>query len=447
MDGNAKHGIDIASAYNRVVISLANGGNVGGCTTTFPLWSSPLQSEPHETIVIAHVYGNHFIKAALREGCPPMTHPLWRTYRSDIASRWEDRYDSYSLNTLLLYPITERYAQPYNYHSLSYTAVRGLRVGLVESYKQAKEEMRGLYFDLGDFQRAVLYLQFFPRSDQDRYEEGVPFLPSRASKIVREELSLGSSYSQSLTSPCDTVYQTLLSCGCCTQLKILRDRDDYYRKSGAGPTKGTEVQQSHRSTQLRTHQFPCTLVKAVIFSGNYKKNIVLVSSGRLTISQKRIRRVFGTYSGSAAHTSDSARITHVYRDLPLQFDDKIRSVNALPLDMCEFDIILGIDWLAAHRATIDCHSRRVIFGDIHAPEFIYHGSLPGKSMKIISALKARTLLSHGCEVRLFSEFQDVIPEELPGIPLMPIRDVGVLTMILIPRAEPISKALIAWQPD
>ncbi|GJY54676.1 putative reverse transcriptase domain-containing protein, partial [Tanacetum coccineum] len=50
---------------------------------------------------------------------------------------------------------------------------------------------------------------------------------------------------------------------------------------------------------------------------------------------------------------DSARITHVYRDLPLQFDDKIRSVNALPLDMCEFDIILGIDWLAAHRATID----------------------------------------------------------------------------------------------
>ncbi|GJY15838.1 phospholipase-like protein [Tanacetum coccineum] len=87
-------GLIIASAYNRVVISLANGGNVGGCTTTFPLWSSPPQSEPHETIVIAHVYGNHYIKAALREGCPlPMTHPLWRTYRSDIASRWEDPYE------------------------------------------------------------------------------------------------------------------------------------------------------------------------------------------------------------------------------------------------------------------------------------------------------------------------------------------------------------------
>nr|GFB94066.1 hypothetical protein [Tanacetum cinerariifolium] len=50
-----------------------------------------------------------------------------------------------------------------------------------------------------------------------------------------------------------------------------------------------------------------------------------------------------------------------------------------------------------HHATIDCRSYRVIFGDIHAPEFIYHGSLPGKSMQIISALQACTLLYHGCE--------------------------------------------------
>nr|GFA12503.1 hypothetical protein [Tanacetum cinerariifolium] len=44
--------------------------------------------------------------------------------------------------------------------------------------------------------------------------------------------------------------------------------------------------------------------------------------------------------------------------------------------------------ITEHHATIDCRSYRVIFGDIHAPEFIYHGSLPGKSMQIISALQA-----------------------------------------------------------
>nr|GFD38649.1 hypothetical protein [Tanacetum cinerariifolium] len=40
---------------------------------------------------------------------------------------------------------------------------------------------------------------------------------------------------------------------------------------------------------------------------------------------------------------DSVRITQVYRDLLLQFDNKICVINALPLDMCEFAIILGMD--------------------------------------------------------------------------------------------------------
>nr|GFD23572.1 putative reverse transcriptase domain-containing protein [Tanacetum cinerariifolium] len=90
--------------------------------------------------------------------------------------------------------------------------------------------------------------------------------------------------------------------------------------------------------------------------------------------------------------------------------------------MCEFDIILGMDWLTEHHATIDCRSYRVIFGDIHAPEFIYHGSLPGKSIQIISALQAH-----------------VFPDELPGIP--PVREVK-FNIELIQGSEPISKAPI-----
>nr|GFC05107.1 putative reverse transcriptase domain, aspartic peptidase domain protein [Tanacetum cinerariifolium] len=98
----------------------------------------------------------------------------------------------------------------------------------------------------------------------------------------------------------------------------------------------------------------------------------------------------------------------------------------------------GMDWVTKHHATIDYRSYQVIFGDIRAPKFIYHGSLPGKSMQIISALQARTLLSHSCEGFLatihdmtpeipsiydqpiISEFPDVFPDELPGIP--PVRE-------------------------
>nr|GFB35663.1 hypothetical protein [Tanacetum cinerariifolium] len=88
-------------------------------------------------------------------------------------------------------------------------------------------------------------------------------------------------------------------------------------------------------------------------------------------------------------------------------------------------------------------------------EFIYHGSLPGKSIQIIFALQARTLLSHGCEGFLatihdttfdvpsihdqpiVSEFPDVFPDELPGIP--PVREVE-FSIELILGAKPISKA-------
>ncbi|GJW09530.1 putative reverse transcriptase domain-containing protein [Tanacetum coccineum] len=62
---------------------------------------------------------------------------------------------------------------------------------------------------------------------------------------------------------------------------------------------------------------------------------------------------------------------HEYQNCPLRFDDKIRFANLLPLEMSDFDIILGMDWLAEHRAPIVCHTNRVIFGDLNNPEFIY----------------------------------------------------------------------------
>ncbi|GJX74275.1 putative reverse transcriptase domain-containing protein [Tanacetum coccineum] len=107
-------------------------------------------------------------------------------------------------------------------------------------------------------------------------------------------------------------------------------------------------------------------------------------------------------------------------------------------DMNDFDIDLGMDWLTEHRTTI-----------------------LGKPIKIISALKARALISHGCEGFLASikdtlldgphlkshlvvwDFPDVFPEELLGIP--PEREVE-FSIELIPGTEPISKALYCMAP-
>ncbi|KAD2805507.1 hypothetical protein E3N88_38884 [Mikania micrantha] len=163
----------------------------------------------------------------------------------------------------------------------------------------------------------------------------------------------------------------------------------------------------------------------------------------------------------STHTGESIVITHIYKDCPITIDTIVRKADLLPMQMGDFDIILGMDWLTRHHVTIDCHSRRVVFGDFHHPDLVYQGIQPHKSLKIISALKAQKLISHGCVGFLASiidtlageasidshpvvrEYPDVFPDELPGLP--PDREIE-FSIDLIPGSQPISKAPYRMAP-
>ncbi|GJW70503.1 putative reverse transcriptase domain-containing protein, partial [Tanacetum coccineum] len=81
------------------------------------------------------------------------------------------------------------------------------------------------------------------------------------------------------------------------------------------------------------------------------------------------RAVFVLFDTVATHyVSD-----HEYQNCPLRF------ANLLPSEMSDFDIILGMDWLAEHHALIVCHTNRVIFGDLDNPEFIYLFQFRGRN--------------------------------------------------------------------
>ena len=43
------------------------------------------------------------------------------------------------------------------------------------------------------------------------------------------------------------------------------------------------------------------------------------------------------------------------------------------LDMSEFDVILGMDWLTAHRVIIDCERKRVTAYTLGGSRFIFQG--------------------------------------------------------------------------
>ena len=52
-------------------------------------------------------------------------------------------------------------------------------------------------------------------------------------------------------------------------------------------------------------------------------------------------------------------VDKIGRDYELKISGILLIVNLRVIDMSEFDVILGIDWLMAHQVIIDCDRRRV----------------------------------------------------------------------------------------
>ncbi|KAA0060263.1 ty3-gypsy retrotransposon protein [Cucumis melo var. makuwa] len=68
-------------------------------------------------------------------------------------------------------------------------------------------------------------------------------------------------------------------------------------------------------------------------------------------------------------------------------------VTLLVLDMLDFDVILGMDWLAANHATIDCFCKEVAFNPPSLASFKFKREGSRSLPKVISAMRASKLLS------------------------------------------------------
>ena len=108
--------------------------------------------------------------------------------------------------------------------------------------------------------------------------------------------------------------------------------------------------------------------------------------------------------------------------------------DLVALDMRDFDVVLGINWLSRHRATLDCYKKEV---KLHRPgklEVKFRRICRELSSSIISALAAQRMLRKGCqgylayvvetgkegtlvdEIPVVREFPDVFPYDIAGLP-------------------------------
>ena len=67
------------------------------------------------------------------------------------------------------------------------------------------------------------------------------------------------------------------------------------------------------------------------------------------------------------------------------------------LDMHDFDVILGMDWLASYHASVHCFEKEMVFRPRGESEFLFKVScLPFMSL-VISCIQANHLLRKGCQ--------------------------------------------------
>src|SRR3954471_16798015 len=115
--------------------------------------------------------------------------------------------------------------------------------------------------------------------------------------------------------------------------------------------------------------------------------------------------------------------------------------SLIALKSTDIDVILGMDWLTKYQAVIDCALRTV---SVTSPtgitvKYWTDGSKsPSAVLKPFSELYAMDVLPalEVQHVHVVSDFPDVFPEELPGMP--PDRSVEFV-IELVPGTAPISK--------
>ena len=130
-----------------------------------------------------------------------------------------------------------------------------------------------------------------------------------------------------------------------------------------------------------------------------------------------------------------AKIGMICQGCELEISGTLLTVGLRIMDMSEFDVILGMDWLIAYRVVIDCERRRVIAytqdgtrmvfqGDKYdiLPHTVYESRCQGQWASWLASLTLEDEVRPDLDLpRVVYEYADVFPDELPGLP--PYRDV------------------------
>ena len=144
----------------------------------------------------------------------------------------------------------------------------------------------------------------------------------------------------------------------------------------------------------------------------------------------------------------------VYKGIEISIDGLELGVDLIPLELQDFEVILGMDWLSVYRAQMDCFVKIMTLQGPNKRRVIFRGEKNVIPNCIISVMIAMKMVKKGCEaylayvfdskektreltnILIMREFIDVFPDELPGLP--PDMEVEV-SIDVLPGTTPVAQ--------
>ncbi|KAA0048696.1 reverse transcriptase [Cucumis melo var. makuwa] len=258
----------------------------------------------------------------------------------------------------------------------------------------------------------------------------------------------------------------------------LQERDNSFKVAGRGSTSGQKRKAEQQPISVPQRNFRSGGETRTCFKCRQEGHTTDRCPMRLTGSAQNQKagaphqsKVFATNKTEAERagtmvivstpSGENMLLKEKVKACRIEIAGHVIEVTLLVLDMLDFDVILGMDWLAANHASIDCSRKEVTFNPPLMASFNFKGEGSRSLPKVISAMRVSKLLSLGTwsilasvvdtrevDVSLSSEpvvrdYPDVFPEELPRLP--PHREIE-FAIELEPGTVPISRTPYRMAP-
>ena len=69
-----------------------------------------------------------------------------------------------------------------------------------------------------------------------------------------------------------------------------------------------------------------------------------------------------------------------FKNIPIKIEEPILYANLIEIEIHNFDVVLGMDWITTHFAVIECRRKRVRFIPLNVQSFEFQGTLSGRTI-------------------------------------------------------------------